>query len=282
MSKLVLGKGLGALIPGDETSPGEAVNYKMVPLDQIRANPMQPRRDFNEERLRELADSFKINGIMQPLVVKKSDSGYAVIAGERRFRAARMAGLEKVPAVILEEIDNTRMLEMALVENIQRENLNPLELAEAYRRLIDQCHLTQNDLALRLGKSRAAVANQLRLLNLPESVQNLIRDGRLTEGHARAILTMTSEKEMLAMADSIINDTLSVRQVEKAVRHQKKRRLVPKKKLPELMEIENYLKQLLGTAVIITHGLKRGKIEIEYYGNEDLERLLEIFQSLKK
>ena len=282
MSKLVLGKGLGALIPGDETSPGEAVNYKMVPLDQIRANPMQPRRDFNEERLRELADSFKINGIMQPLVVKKSDSGYAVIAGERRFRAARMAGLEKVPAVILEEIDNTRMLEMALVENIQRENLNPLELAEAYRRLIDQCHLTQNDLASRLGKSRAAVANQLRLLNLPESVQNLIRDGRLTEGHARAILTMTSEKEMLAMADSIINDTLSVRQVEKAVRHQKKRRLVPKKKLPELMEIENYLKQLLGTAVKITPGLKRGKIEIEYYGNEDLERLLEIFQSLKK
>ncbi|MDD5425209.1 MAG: ParB/RepB/Spo0J family partition protein [candidate division Zixibacteria bacterium] len=282
MSKLVLGKGLGALIPGDETSPGEAVNYKMVPLDQIRANPMQPRRDFNEERLRELADSFKINGIMQPLVVKKSDGGYAVIAGERRFRAARMAGLEKVPVVILEEIDNTRMLEMALVENIQRENLNPLELAEAYRRLIDQCHLTQNDLASRLGKSRAAVANQLRLLNLPESVQDLVRDSRLTEGHARAILTMTSEKEMLAMADSIINHTLSVRQVEKAVRHQKKRRLVPKKKLPELMEIENYLKQLLGTAVKITPGLKRGKIEIEYYGNEDLERLLEIFQSLKK
>ncbi len=282
MSKLVLGKGLGALIPGDETSPDEAVNYKMVPLDRIRANPMQPRRDFNEERLRELADSFKINGIMQPLVVKKSDSGYAVIAGERRFRAARMAGLEKVPAVILEEIDNTRMLEMALVENIQRENLNPLELAEAYQRLIDQCHLTQNDLALRLGKSRATVANQLRLLNLPESVQNLIRDGRLTEGHARAILTMASEKEMLAMADSIINHTLSVRQVEQAVRRQKKRRLVPKKKLPELMEIENYLKQLLGTAVKITHGLKRGKIEIEYYGNEDLERLLEIFQSLKK
>ena len=150
MSKLVLGKGLGALIPGDESAGAAAINYKMVPLDQIAPNPMQPRRDFNEERLRELADSFKQNGIMQPLVVKKTDDGFAVVAGERRLRAARMAGLESVPVVVLEELDNARMLEMALVENIQRENLNPLELAEAYRRLIEECRLTQNRLAERV------------------------------------------------------------------------------------------------------------------------------------
>jgi ParB family transcriptional regulator, chromosome partitioning protein len=281
MSKLVLGKGLGALIPGDDGA-GTPVNYKMVPLDQISPNPMQPRRDFDEARLRELADSFKLNGIMQPLVVNKNDSGYTIVAGERRLRAARMAGLENVPVVVYDEIDNTRMLEMALVENIQRQNLNPLELAEAYRRLIDECSLTQNQLAERVGKSRAAVANQLRLLTLPESVQDLVRDGRLTEGHARAILTVGSEKEMLAMAGRIIDNALSVREVEKTVRRQKKKRLVPKKKIPELIEIENFLKQLLGTSVKINHGLKRGKIEIEYYGNEDLDRLLEIFRGINR
>ena len=282
MSKLVLGKGLGALIPGDESAGAAAINYKMVPLDQIAPNPMQPRRDFNEERLRELADSFKQNGIMQPLVVKKTDDGFAVVAGERRLRAARMAGLESVPVVVLEELDNARMLEMALVENIQRENLNPLELAEAYRRLIEECRLTQNRLAERVGKSRAAIANQLRLLTLPDSVQKLLREGRLTEGHGRAILAVGSEKEMLAMAERIIDQALSVREVEKTVRKQKKRRLVPKKKIPELIEIENFLKQLLGTSVKINHGLKRGKIEIEYYGNEDLDRLLEIFRSMNR
>jgi len=281
MSKLVLGKGLGALIPGDENA-GAAINYKMVPLDQITPNPMQPRRDFNEDRLRELADSFKQNGIMQPLVVKKTDDGYAVVAGERRLRAAKIAGLESVPAVVLDEIDNIRMLEMALVENIQRESLNPLELAEAYRRLIEECRLTQNQLAERVGKSRAAVANQLRLLTLPESVQKLLREGRLTEGHARAVLAVGSEKEMLALANRIIDNALSVREVEKTVRRQKKRRLVPKKKIPELIEIENFLKQLLGTSVKINHGLKRGKIEIEYYGNEDLDRLLEIFRGMNR
>jgi ParB family chromosome partitioning protein len=281
MSKLVLGKGLGALIPGGD-SAGTPVNYKMVPLDQISPNPMQPRRDFDEGGLRELADSFKQNGIMQPLVVNKKDSGYTVVAGERRLRAARMAGLESVPVVVYDEIDNTRMLEMALVENIQRQNLNPLELAEAYRRLIDECSLTQHQLAERVGKSRAAVANQLRLLTLPESVRSLVRDGRLTEGHARAILSVGSEKEMLAMAGRIIDNALSVREVEKSVRRQKKRRLVPKKKIPELIEIENFLKQLLGTSVKINHGLKRGKIEIEYYGNEDLDRLLEIFRGMNR
>ncbi|MBN1211385.1 MAG: ParB/RepB/Spo0J family partition protein [candidate division Zixibacteria bacterium] len=282
MSKLVLGKGLGALIPGDENAGAAAINYKMVPLDRITPNPMQPRRDFNEERLRELADSFRQNGVMQPLVVKKTDSGFAVVAGERRLRAAKIAGLEKIPVVVLEEIDNARMLEMALVENIQRENLNPLELAEAYCRLIEECHLTQNQLAERVGKSRAAVANQLRLLTLPESVKELLGAGKLTEGHARALLAVGSEKEMLALAGRIIDNALSVREAEKTVRGQKKRRLVPKKKIPELIEIENYLKQLLGTSVKINHGLKRGKIEIEYYGNDDLDRLLDIFRGMNR
>ena len=282
MSKIVLGKGLQALIPTGDATAEAAGELRRVALEQLRPNPMQPRRDFNEERLQELAASFKTNGIMQPLVVKKSEDGFAVIAGERRFRAARLAGLDKIPVVVLEEIDNTRMLEMALVENIQRENLNPLELAEAYRRLIEQCQLTQHDLAGRVGKSRTAIANQLRLLTLPESIQQLIRAGKLTEGHARAVLMAGSEKEMLALAERIMNQDLSVRETERTVRRQRKRHLVPKNKLPELVEIENTLKRLLGTSVKITHGLKRGKIEIEYYGNEDLERLLEIFQSMNR
>jgi len=282
MSKIVLGKGLGALIPGDETAAGEKVEYKSITLDRIRPNPMQPRRAFDEARLQELAESFKQNGIMQPLVVRRSEGGYDIVAGERRYRAAKLAGLERVPVLVIDEIDNNRLLQMALVENIQRENLNALELAEAYKQLLDKGGLTHNQLAEQLGKSRTAVTNQLRLLTLPDSVQKLIREGRISEGHARSILAMGSETEMAEMVNRILTQSLSVRDVEQTVRRKKKRRLVPKKKIPELIEIENRLKRLLGTSGKISHGLKKGKIEIEYYGNDDLERLLELFQELSK
>lgn len=283
MSKLVLGKGLGALIPTEDPSaatPTSAGSYRMVALDQIQPNPMQPRHEFDTERLTELSDSLKTNGMMQPLVVKQNGNGFILIAGERRFRAAKIAGLTQVPVIINDVDDDVRMLELALVENIQREDLNPLELAVAYRRLIEQCGLTQQDLSTRVNKSRTAVTNTLRLLTLPASVQEMVRRGELTEGHARAILSLASENEMIATARRIIEGGMSVRATEEVATRIKKRRLVPKRKIPAISEIETYLKHVLGTSVKITPGLKRGRIEIEYYGDDDLERLVELFRTM--
>lgn len=281
MSKQVLGRGLGALIPSQAEPEGESKQFQMISLAEILPNPMQPRQTFDSERLAELANSLKQDGMMQPLVLKKNGSGYHIIAGERRYRAAKLAGLEKVPATVMENVDDTRMLELALIENVQREDLNPIELAEAYRRLIEQCGLTQQQLSERVGKSRTAVTNQLRLLRLPESVARYLRDGRLTEGHARSLLAMDSEDAMLKMADAIVSGDLSVRQVEGKVASGKKRRLIPKRKLPALADAESHLKRLLGTSVKIIPGLKRGRIEIEYYSDEDLNRLLELFARIE-
>jgi len=280
MSKTVLGKGLGALIPAEKESSTAEVHYRVIPLEQIAPNPMQPRRNFEDARLAELAESIKQNGMVQPLVVRKNGTGYAIVAGERRYRAARLAGLDKAPAVIMDEIDDVRMLELALVENIQREDLNPLELAGAYRRLIDQCGLTQAQLAVRVGRSRAAVANHLRLLTLPDSIRKLISEGRLTEGHARAILALDNEAKMLEMSERIVSNALSVREVERAGPKKKRRRLVVKRVSPAIAEMEVNLKRLLATAVKISPGLKRGKIEIEYYGEEDLSRLWQLFRKI--
>ena len=280
MSKQALGRGLGALIPSQEASDADDRRFRMVAINDIKPNPMQPRHEFDAERLHELADSLKKNGMMQPLVLKKNGEGYAIIAGERRYRAARLAGFDEVPATVMDNVDDNRMLELALIENVQREDLNPMETAEAFKRLIDTCGLTQQDLADRIGKSRAAVANQLRLLTLPNSIAQLVRAGRLSEGHARSLLALESEKEMLALANQVLEDNLSVRQVEQKVTKGKKRRLIPKRKLPALAEVESYLKQLLGTSVKIVPGLKRGRIEVEYYSDEDLERLLELFRKI--
>jgi ParB family chromosome partitioning protein len=278
MSKLVLGKGLEALIPGDRKLPNsEQSRYHTVPLESIQPNPMQPRREFAEESLKELAVSLKRDGLMQPLVVRKDGSSYTIIAGERRFRAASIAGLKQVPVVVLENVDDTRMLELALIENLQREDLNPLEVADAYRVLIDRCGLTQNELALRVGKSRSAVANLVRLLQLPESIKAMVRDGRLTEGHARAILAASSEEEMLRLAQQVIETKMTVRGAEQASSGHKRGRPATRRKSPELMEAEAFLKRQLGTSVRVHHGPKRGRIEIEYYGDDDLSRLLELF-----
>jgi len=281
MSKTVLGKGLSALIPAEQDTSPHEIHYRLIPLDQIAPNPMQPRQNFDDVRMAELAESVKQNGMVQPLVVRKNGGGYTIVAGERRYRAARLAGLVQAPAVIMDDLDDARMLELALVENIQREDLNPLELAGAYRRLIDQCGLTQARLAERVGRSRAAVANHLRLLTLPDSIKKLIADGSLTEGHARAILSLDSEASMLEMAQRIVSNSLTVREVEKAgPRRKKRRRLVVRRISPALAEMETDLKRLLATAVKITPGLKQGKIEIEYYGEEDLSRLWQLFRKI--
>ena len=249
MSKVVLGKGLGALIPGEAKKSDENKKYQVVALDNIAPNPMQPRRIFKEQALQELADSLKTNGLMQPLVVRQTGSSYTIIAGERRFRAARLAGLNEVPVVVVNEDNDDRLLELALIENIQREDLNPLEVAEAYRALIERCQLTQNELAVRVGKSRTAVTNLLRLLTLPESLQRLLREGKLTEGHARAILTLDNEAAQLRMADEIITGKLSVREAERRTGGTKKRKIKIKRGDPAVTEMENYLKRLFGTSV---------------------------------
>lgn len=281
MSKLVLGKGLGALIPGDDKKENLSRKLRSIPLEKIAPNPMQPRREFDEEGLHSLAQSLKSNGLMQPLVVKEEGSGFTIIAGERRFRAATIAGMTEVPALLIDQIDKAGMLKLALVENVQREDLNPMETAVAYKRLIDECQMTQNQISEEVGKSRPAVANTLRLLSLPQKIQQMIREGKLSEGHARAVLQLDNENAMLKLADRIVNDSLSVREVEHTASRKKRRRLIPKRKLPALVEIENDLKRLLGTSVKINAGLKRGKIEIEYYSDEDLERLLDLFKKIE-
>jgi ParB family chromosome partitioning protein len=283
VKKVVLGKGLDALIPaGGEESGGAERRLRHVPVDRINPNPMQPRRDFDEASLHELADSFKRNGIMQPLVVRQDGSMFTIIAGERRYRAARLAGLTHIPVVVMDEVDEPRMLELALVENLQREDLNPIETAQAYRSLMDRCGHTQNELAVVVGKSRAAVANALRLLTLPEKVRDYIRAGRITEGHARAILQLEDEQAMVEMAERIAEESLSVRSVEEQTRRPSRRKGRPaqRRKNPALEEAESFLKRTLGTAVRIKHGPKRGRIEIEYYGDEDLNRLLEMLGSI--
>jgi ParB family chromosome partitioning protein len=281
MTKQVLGKGLSALIPVDTDMSTDDIHYHAIRLDRIAPNPMQPRQRFDEVRLAELAESVRQNGLVQPLVVRKNGGGYTLIAGERRYRAARMAGLENAPAVIMDDLDDARMLELALVENIQREDLNPLELAEAYHRLIEKCGLTQIQLAQRVGRSRAAVANHLRLLTLPDSIKRLIADGRLTEGHARALLALDNESHMLEMAERIVNNSLTVRDVEQAGPQKRKRRLQIKRVSPGIAEMEADLKRRLATAVRIIPGLKKGRIEIEYYGDEDLSRLWQLFRRIE-
>ncbi len=280
MSKVVLGKGIEALIPGESNVAVGDSRQRMVSLDQLAPNPMQPRRDFNETSLQQLAESFKLHGVVQPLVVKPDGAAYVIIAGERRFRAAQLAGMSEVPVVLRDDMDDTGMLELALVENLQREDLNAIETAEGYHTLIDKCGLTQGQLATRVGKSRVAVTNLLRLLSLPERIKMMLREGRLTEGHARAILSFESEAEMLKQAQRIVEESLSVRDVERRAGHTRRRRLQPKRRLPALVEAETFLKRTLGTSVKIHHGLKRKKIEIDYYSDEDLDRLLELFQRI--
>ena len=280
MSKVVLGKGLEALIPSEGKATVEEKRYCMVSLERLSPNPMQPRRIFDETRLLELAGSFKRDGIMQPLVVRQEGSGYTIIAGERRFRAARIANLKEVPVLLMDDVDDVHMLELALVEHLQREDLNPIEAAEGYRVLIEKCGLTQAQLAARIGKSRTAVTNLLRLLMLPDAIKEMVRAGKLTEGHARAILAFDDEAEQLRLAERIVSDALTVRDVENRAGRARKRRLVPKRKSPAVAEAESFLRQLLGTSVKIHRGLKRGRIEIEYYSDNDLDRLLELFRKV--
>ncbi len=280
MRKIALGRGLEALIPTASDDAQAVGQFRSIPLDKISPNPHQPRKAFDQERLAELAESFKTRGMLQPIVVTTEGAGFQLVAGERRFRAAKLAELVEVPALVLDDLETTEMLQLALIENLQREDLNPIETAQAYQSLIDQCGLTQAELAERVGKNRASVANTLRLLGLPDNIKNLIAEGKLSEGHARAILAVADPALRERVAQRIMSETLSVRQAEEMTRKEKRRKLKVRRKSPGLEDAESFLKQTLGTAVRIVPGLKKSRIEVEYYGDDDLNRLLDLFRKL--
>lgn len=279
MTKISLGKGLNALIPSD-IDVSDRKKFVILETGRIVVNPDQPRKDFDQKALQNLADSIRQNGILQPLLVKSSNGSYEIVAGERRFRAAQMIGLEKVPAVLLEGLSKLEQIQLALIENLQREDLNIMELADGYALMIDEYGLTQEELAGKVSKDRSTIANTLRLLNLPEKIKRMIRDGEISGGHARAILSLEDEREQLKLARRIIDDNLSVRVLESVVygnkRKKRGRSLKLKKMPPDLADAETRLKQYLGTKVELKRGLKKGKIEIEYYSDSDLTRILDL------
>ena len=279
-----LGKGLGALL-GDLDDPiQENTPYKLLPIHKVEPNPEQPRRDFNEEELEALSESISIHGIIQPLTVREMDSGYfQIIAGERRWRAARMAGLSEVPVVVV-EADDRKAMELALIENLQRQDLNPVEEALGYQSLMEEYGMTQEEAAGRVGKSRPAVANALRLLNLNERVLQMVRDGELTAGHARAVLVLKDERKQQQAAQRIAALGLSVRQAELLCKNMT-RQPAPTPKVTLAVdyigECEKSLSKHLGRGVKIVSGKRKGRFELEFYGNDDLQNLLDALMSIK-
>ena len=280
-----LGKGLGALLGdfGDETQEKSA--YQMMPIYKVEPNPDQPRHDFDEEELQALADSIEIHGVIQPLTVRETPGGYyQIIAGERRWRAARIANLSEVPVVII-EADDKKAMDLALIENLQRQDLNAVEEALGYQSLMQEYGLTQEDAAKRVGKSRPAVANSLRLLALSPKVLDLVRTGELTAGHARAVLQLKAEKKQLEAAQKIITLGMSVRQAEGLCKNMAKEPEPKKKeetlKVDYVAECEKQLSKHLGRGVKIVTGKKKGRCELEFYDQDDLQNLLDALMKLK-
>jgi len=285
--KLALGRGLGALIPETvptavaDDAPASDKGYLECDVDLIQPNRYQPRSNFAAEELAQLSESIRTQGVLQPILVRKQEMGYELVAGERRLRAAKMAGLAKVP-VVVKDVTNAEMLEMAIVENIQRENLNPLEEAEAYHRLMMEFGLTQEQASLRVGKSRSAVANFLRLRQLPDPIKASISDGRLSMGHARALLGADSSAQQSAAWRAIIRKSLSVRQTEELVKRLRNAADVVERKKNgteerHLARLAEDLSRRFGTKVQIKRRGKKGRVEIEFYSDDDLNRLLEMF-----
>ena len=280
-----LGKGLGALISDFDEPVQDQSAYQMLPIYKIEPNPGQPRQDFDPEELEALSESISLHGLIQPLTVRLTESGYyQIIAGERRWRASRMAGLSEVPVVIM-EADDKKAMELALIENLQRQDLNPVEEAMGYQVLMDEFGLTQEETATQVGKSRPAVANALRLLNLNPDILDMVRDGRLTAGHGRAILSIKDEKKQKEAAQKISALGLSVRQAELLCRNMNKEsREEPKKSaltVDYVAECEKNLSKVLGRGVKIVNGKRKGKFELEFYGQDDLQLLLDALMNLK-
>jgi ParB family transcriptional regulator, chromosome partitioning protein len=301
MAKPALGRGLGALLgespiakppgtgpassstPGAEPATDTRERVQRVPLGRVRPCPFQPRKDFSPETLRELADSIQAQGIVQPLIVRERQGHLELIAGERRWRAAQLLGLAEVP-VIVREADDRAVLELALIENLQRENLNPIEEAHGYAQLIEQFQLKQEEVAVKVGKSRAVIANSLRLLKLAPEIQTHLRDGRISVGHAKVILGLTAERQQKHAADRILRDGLNVRQTEALVAHLQAREtaggnafpLPTKPKDAHVADMENQLRERLGTKVNLRYAGGKGALEITFFSDAELERILRI------
>lgn len=278
-----LGRGLEALFSDVRISEPSSNEIIYIDINKIKPNENQPRKIFESEKIDELAQSIKNHGIIQPIIVKNIESGYEIVAGERRWRACRKAELKEIPCIVKDFDEKTNML-MALIENMQRENLNAIEEAVAFEKMAQKFNLTQDEISKNVGKSRSYIANTLRLLKLPEEIKNYVLKGELSSGHARALIGVDDAKKQIELAKTIIDKGLSVRQAElmtdsscKKTEKQKK----SKEMNPDLINIENDIRSILGTKVKILQGKKRGKIEIEYYSNEEFERLIELFMSMK-
>ncbi len=279
-----LGKGLGALLGEAALQTAEPPSgAQLLPLQKVEPNPLQPRKNFDPDELQALADSIAMHGVIQPLTVRQLPSGfYQIIAGERRWRAARMAGLSEIPVVVI-EADDKKAMELALIENLQRADLNPIEEAQGYQQLMTDYGMTQELAAERVGKSRPAVANALRLLSLCPAVLELVEQGRLSAGHARALLAIKSAPEQYAVAIKVINLQLSVRQTENMCKNLTKK---PKQEQPKpiavdyIAECEKTLSKRLSRGVRIVNGKRKGRVELEYYGEEDLQQLYELLERL--
>lgn len=286
MSKRRLGRGLNALIstPDSNLVEGDDSQIKKINLDSIEPNPYQPRKTFNQEELEELTHSIKEHGLIQPIIVRKakSGSGYQIVAGERRYRASKNLNLKEIDAIIT-DIDEQQMMEIALIENLQRKDLNPIEEAEAYQQLIDTFNLVQAELAKRVGKSRSSIANSLRLLKLPDKIKEYVSRGTLAMGHARTLLAIEDIDLQKEVANQIIEKELSVRETERLIKglknktsESKSKKKAVTKKDPNVTIVEEKLRGILGTKVAIQSGKKKGKIVIEYYSNDDLSRIIEV------
>ncbi len=288
-----LGKGLEALFKDIEIStqdldspskPQEGVFF--VNINEIKPNLNQPRKTFPEDKIEELARSIKEHGIIQPILIRPSDSGYEIIAGERRWRAARRAALREIPCII-RELDEEQNFLLSIIENMQRENLNPIEEAEAFDQLITRFEMTQEEVSKSVGKSRPYISNALRLLKLPPEIQEMVVEGTITGGHARTLAGIKDSKRQVQIAKCILNENLSVRATEKLVNTEnekvsnKSSKPKPRTKNQEIINMEENLRYVLGTKVEINQGARRGKIEIEYYSRDELERLLELLLSLR-
>ena len=300
VKKKGLGKGLDSLIPAgnsaktvskssemvSQSSEVSEKGEKMVKINMVEPNRNQPRRNFEEDSLLELADSIKQFGVLQPLIVRKQNDYYEIIAGERRWRAAKLAGIKEIPVIVKDYIQQ-EIVEIALIENIQRENLNPIEEAMAFKRLLTEFNLKQDEVAERVSKSRTAVTNSMRLLKLNEKVQQMIVDDMISTGHARALLAIDDPEQQYQLANKIFDEKLSVRETEKLIKELKNPKKPKPKKVVEnafiYEDIGNKMKQVLGTKVNVTSkGNGKGKIEIEYYSDEELERMFEMIMSLQK
>ena len=280
-----LGKGLAALLGDDVIDSQEEKSSLFLPISQVESCASQPRKQFDPESLADLADSIREHGIIQPLTVRKLQSGYyQIIAGERRWRAARMAGLTQVPAIVI-EADDRKAMELAMIENLQREDLNPIEEAAGFQSLMETYHMTQAEAASRVGKSRSAVANALRLLSLTPPVAKLVEEDRLSAGHARAILQLKSEKKQQEAAQKIVALGLSVRQAELLCKNMSKEPAPQKKEVfavDYVAECEKSLSKHLGRGVKIVNGKRKGRFELEFYGQEDLQNLLDALMKIQK